>query len=384
MTSTQDSLDARLMRRALQLAHQGRYLTAPNPRVGCVIAQPSQDPGQPLRIIGEGYHHQAGRPHAEREALAQCSEDPRGATLYVNLEPCCHHGRTPPCTDAVLEAGIARVVAATLDPFDEVRGQGVALLRERGVEVSVGVLEDEARFENRFFMHFHERGWPWTILKSAVSLDGKCATASGDSKWITSEAARAHVHQSRSEVDAILAGIGTILADDPTMTARPESLGPDEFHQPLRVVLDPNLEIPLSSKLIETRDQSPVWVFCSEGVPTEKIENLHQLDIRVSPVPCKQHMLDLPAVLGALAADNVQSLWIEGGPRIHTAFLEAQLVNEAHIYIAPKLIGGSGAPSFFMGQGAATMKEAQPMEHAHWQILGDDALLQGVLRRQLP
>ena len=371
------------MRRALQLAHQGRYLAAPNPRVGCVIVKPSHDPSQPLHIIGEGYHQQAGLPHAEREALAQCSEDPRGATLYVNLEPCCHHGRTPPCTDAILAAGVTRVVAATLDPFEEVQGKGVAILRERGVEVAVGVLEDEARFENRFFMHLHERGWPWTILKSAVSLDGKCATASGDSKWITSEAARTHVHQSRAEVDAILTGIGAVLADDPTLTARPEAMLPDEFHQPLRVVLDANLEVPLTSKLIQTRDLSPLWIFCGEGVPTAQIEKLHQLDIRVTPVPSKQHRLDLPSILDALAADSVQSVWIEGGPRIHTAFLEAQLVNEAHIYIAPKFIGGSDAPSFFMGQGAATMKEVMPLEHIHWQILGDDALRQGVLRWQL-
>ncbi|MBZ0257383.1 bifunctional diaminohydroxyphosphoribosylaminopyrimidine deaminase/5-amino-6-(5-phosphoribosylamino)uracil reductase RibD [bacterium] len=384
MTSTQESLDARLMRRALQLAHQGRYLAAPNPRVGCVIAQSSQDPSQPLRIIGEGYHQQAGRPHAEREALANCSEDPRGATLYVNLEPCCHHGRTPPCTDAILEAGIARVVAATLDPFEEVRGKGVALLQEHGVEVTVGVLEEEARFENRFFMHYHERGWPWTILKSAVSLDGKCATASGDSKWITSETARAHVQNSRAEVDAILAGIGTVLADEPSLTARPATLEPETFHQPLRVVLDPNLEIPLSSKLIESREQSPVWVFCGKGVSSARMEALEQLDIRVTPVPLNESRLDLPSALDALAADTVQSLWIEGGPRIHTAFLEAQLVNEAHIYIAPKFIGGSGAPSFFMGRGAATMKEAQTMERIQWQVLGDDALMQGVLRNQLP
>ena len=276
------------------------------------------------------------------------------------------------------------MVAAVLDPFEKVRGKGVAILRKRGVEVTVGVLEEEARFENRFFMHYHKRGWPWTILKSAVSLDGKCATASGDSKWITSEIARARVHLSRAEVDAILAGIGTVLADDPSLTARPETLEPEDYRQPLRAILDPNLDIPLSSKLIETREQSPVWVFCGEGVSSSRIEALEQLDIRVTPVPHRELLLDLPSVLDALAADTVQSLWIEGGPRIHTAFLEAQLVNEAHIYIAPKLIGGSGAPSFFMGRGAATMKEAQTMERIQWQVLGDDALMQGVLRNQLP
>ncbi len=371
------------MRRALQLAHQGRFLTAPNPRVGCVIAKPSDDPAQPLRIIGEGCHTQAGQAHAEREALTNCSEDPHGSTLFVTLEPCCHHGRTPPCTDAIREAGVSRVVAATLDPFDEVNGKGIEALKKNGVDVTVGVLENEARFENRFFIHRHECGLPWTILKSAVSLDGKSCTASGDSKWITSKTARAHVHETRAEVDAIVVGIGAVLADDPLLNARPETLSDDEFRQPVRIVLDPKLEVPTEAKLVQTRDQSPLWVFCGEGVPTDQIERLHQLDIRVTPVQCNQHQLDLRSILEALAGDSIQSLLIEGGPTLHTSFLDSELVNEAHIYIAPKLIGGSGAPSFFMGRGAATMKDVKPLDHSQWQILGDDALLEGVVRWRL-
>ncbi|MBI1390016.1 MAG: bifunctional diaminohydroxyphosphoribosylaminopyrimidine deaminase/5-amino-6-(5-phosphoribosylamino)uracil reductase RibD [bacterium] len=370
-----------MMSRALSLARQGRFMASPNPRVGCVIVQ--AHPGEPPRIIGEGFHEQSGKPHAERVALSHCSENPAGATMYVSLEPCCHHGRTPPCTDAIVEAGIARVVAAVADPFPQVSGKGFEILRESGIEVETGVLEEEAAYENRFFMHAHQRGLPWVILKTACSLDGKSATASGHSQWITSPRSRGHVHEMRAEVDAILAGIGTIKADDPGLTARPPDLPPDSFRQPTRVIVDPLLETPLSSRLFATRDQAPLWFFCGEPSPAERKRRFEENDARVSVVSRDGDRLNLLEILTELAADSIQSLWIEGGPTLHTAFLDSQLVNELFIYIAPVLIGGAEAPSFYMGRGAATMDDALRLERIRRRLIGEDTLVRGIVRWRL-
>jgi diaminohydroxyphosphoribosylaminopyrimidine deaminase / 5-amino-6-(5-phosphoribosylamino)uracil reductase len=372
--------DGIFMRRALSLARLGRYTASPNPRVGCVVVQPPA-PGQSApRIIGEGYHRRKGTPHAERNALAACDEDPRGATLYVTLEPCCHYGATPPCTDAILEAGISRVVAAILDPFPEVQGKGVEILRNRGVRVDVGLLEEEAGFENRFFFHYQIHKRPWVILKAAMTLDGKLATHTGHSQWITGEEARAHVHEIRAEVDAILAGIGTVKADNPLLTSRSEKT-PEGFKQPTRVILDPQLQIPRTSKLIRTIDRAPLWIFCHHSAPEYAIQELTFLRAAVTPVNGSRSALDLNEILQTLASSGVQSLMIEGGPRVHTAFLESRLVNELLIYIAPKIIGGENAPTFFMGTGEELMDRAERLERIERMPLGADTLIRGVLRR---
>lgn len=372
------------MRHALQLARRGRFLASPNPRVGCVIAQRTQDSAQPYRIIGEGWHRACGAPHAEPDAIANCTEDPAGAELFVTLEPCNHHGRTPPCTEAIIKAGIARVVAATADPFPDMRGKSFERLRQAGIEVTTGVLEDEARHENRFFIHSIERGLPWVILKAAATLDGKCSTATGESKWITSDDARAYAHEWRAEVDAIVCGVKTVIADDPSLNARPESLNDDEFRQPLRVILDPLLKTPLDARVIQSANESPVWLLCRDDAPEDAMKAFQDSGARIEPLPHEDGRFNLRSALERLAGDSIQSVWLEGGPRIHTAFLDDGLVNEVHVYIAPALLGGSESPSFYMGRGAATMKEIKRLERVQWRLFERDALAMGVLRRQLP
>lgn len=371
------------MSRALELADEGRYLTAPNPQVGCVVVRPPSDSTPEYQIVGEGAHRVFGGPHAERDALTRCQDSAAGCTLYVTLEPCSHQGKTPPCTEAIIEAGIARVVAATLDPFPANQGKGIAQLRAAGIQFEVGLFEEEARFQNRFFFHRHETGMPWVILKAAVSLDGKCATASRQSQWITSELAREDVHRGRAEVDAVLCGIGTVMHDNPQLTARPKDLPEATFRQPTRIVLDPLLEIPPASALLRHLAESPTWLFCSEQASTAILEKLQVDGVRVTPVAGDGQRLDLREVLRHIAEAGCLSVWLEGGPFLHTAFLEAELVNEVRIYVAPKLIGGGEAPTFYMGEGKATMSEINELDRLNRQFLGNDTLISGILRWRL-
>ncbi|RJP26536.1 MAG: bifunctional diaminohydroxyphosphoribosylaminopyrimidine deaminase/5-amino-6-(5-phosphoribosylamino)uracil reductase RibD [Candidatus Omnitrophota bacterium] len=378
------SYDLAFMRRALDLSRKGRFSVSPNPRVGCVIVrEPSASADGIFRVIGEGFHLRKGLPHAERVALDSCAEDPRGSTLFVTLEPCCHHGATPPCTEAILKAGIRRVVAATTDPFPQVAGQGIKWLRNHGVQVDVGLLEDEARFENRYFLHRHEIGLPWVILKAAVSLDGKLSTATGQSKWITGEEARTHVHSLRAEVDAILVGVGTVLTDDPLLTARPSVSEIHDWKPTIRVVLDPQGLISSSSRLLKTAKDSPVWIFLADSVSPSQKERIETAGARVDFVSCSDEKLDLIQILRRLAEANILSLLVEGGGNVHTSFLENQLVNEVAIYIAPVLVGGKPSPTFYMGQGVSTMKEAPRLERVNRRLLGPDTLIRGILKWKL-
>src|SRR5436309_11886740 len=235
--------------RAIELAERGRGRTSPNPLVGAVVVKEG-------RVLGEGWHHAAGLPHAEREALADCSEDPAGATMYVTLEPCCHHGRTPPCTDAIIEAGIARVVVASDDPSEKASGRGLGILRDEGIEVAVadGELAARARLTNQAFRKHARTGRPWVLFKSAMTLDGKVATPTGDSKWISGELSRERAHRWRATVDAVAVGIGTALADDPQLTARVEGV----HRQPRRIVFDATARLPLASKLIQASAEVPL------------------------------------------------------------------------------------------------------------------------------
>jgi diaminohydroxyphosphoribosylaminopyrimidine deaminase/5-amino-6-(5-phosphoribosylamino)uracil reductase len=372
-------LDTQFMQQALALAGRGRFTVWPNPRVGCVIVQSSPEEKTP-RVIGAGYHQRKGEPHAERNALAACVENPRGATLYVTLEPCCHHGSTPPCTEAILEAGIRRVVVAIQDPFPAVQGKGIEILRQHGILVDVGLLEGQAWYENRFFFHLHSHHRPWVILKTAVTLDGKCATATGHSKWITGEEARAHVHLVRAEADAILAGIQTVLSDNPTLTARPQGLGAHEFIPPVRIILDTHLRIPLDCTLIQTREQAPVWIFCGPQAPIEMRHALQNLGIPTLQVNQTGGYLHPGEILATLAERSISSLFLEGGPTIHTTFLEAGLVNEVLVYIAPILAGGKASPSFYMGTGVATMNTAPRLSRVERLSLGADTLIRGILK----
>lgn len=358
--------EARFMRRALSLAARARGRTAPNPMVGAVIVSGGQ-------IVGEGWHRRAGEPHAEVFALRDAGEAARGATLYVTLEPCCHHGRTPPCAEAVLQAGIRRVVAAMQDPFPRVDGGGFQVLRAAGVAVEAGLLEREARELNRAFIRAVETGLPWVTLKMAMTLDGKIATRTGDSRWVTGEAARRHVHRLRDACDAVMVGIGTAKADDPQLTTRLRG-----GRTPLRVVVDPRAELPPEGYLARTAAELPVLMAVGEDADTGRLE---RLGVQVERVPAREGRLDLDAFLRRLVGRGVHSVLCEGGAGLAGSLLERGLVDEVAWFIAPKLVGGAAAPGPIAGAGVERMAAAVPLEDVRTRRFGDDVAVFGRVRR---
>ena len=328
--------DYRHMTRALQLARLGRYTTDPNPRVGCVLVRYGE-------VVGEGFHRRAGEPHAERMALADAGDKARDATAYVTLEPCCHHGKTPPCTEGLLEAGVARVVAAMTDPNPLVAGKGLAQLAEAGVDVSEGLLEADARALNPGFIKRMSQNRPYVRLKLAMSLDGRTAMASGESKWITGEAARADVQRLRAGSSAIVTGIGTVLADDPSMNVRLAAAGlpgvqGDEFVlQPLRVVLDSRARMPANARMLALPGRTLVCV--GEAADQQRCEALAAAGAEVLPLQESDRGLDLVALLGALADRQVNEVLFECGAVLAGAALQAGVVDELIVYMAPHLMG---------------------------------------------
>ncbi len=311
------------MARALRLAEQGLYTTTPNPRVGCVIVKDG-------RVVGEGWHRRAGEPHAEIHALRQAGSAARGATVYVTLEPCSHHGRTPPCANALIDAGVGRVVAAMLDPYPQVAGRGVDLLTLAGIRAEVGLLEQEARELNPGFISRMTRGRPWVRLKTAASLDGKTALLNGESKWITGEAARADVHRWRARACAILTGSGTVLADDPRMNAR----GVDTPRQPLKVILDSQLGTPPTARILE----GGALIVCALAEARRRVA-LEAAGAEVLPMPDPDGRVALPALLSELARRGVNELHVEAGATLNGALLTGGWVDEWLAYIAPVVLG---------------------------------------------
>ncbi len=333
--------DHRYMARAIRLARKGLYTTHPNPRVGCVLVRQNQ-------VVGEGYHRRAGEPHAERNALAQAGERARGATAYVTLEPCCHHGRTPPCSEGLIEAGVKRVVAAMRDPNPQVAGEGFAQLREAGIEVVEGVMQAQAEALNPGFIKRMRDGLPYVRCKLAMSLDGRTAMASGESQWITSEAAREDVHRLRARSAAIVTGFGTLRSDDPSMNVRlsPESLGLDpDLHtpQPLRVVLDPQLQTPLSARMLTL--PGPVLIVCSDEARLGA-GPLEAAGAQVVTRPADGDRLDLRQVMAYLAQQEVNEVLLESGAVLAGAMMAEGLIDELVVYLAPHLMG-SGARGLF-------------------------------------
>jgi diaminohydroxyphosphoribosylaminopyrimidine deaminase/5-amino-6-(5-phosphoribosylamino)uracil reductase len=321
-------IDERHMRLALALAERGLFTTQPNPRVGCVVARGET-------IVGEGWHERAGEPHAEVQALRAAGENAKGATAYVTLEPCAHHGRTPPCADALIEAGISRVVAAIRDPNPLVSDAGFAKLRDAGIEVATGLCEAQARAINEGFFSRMERGLPWVRLKIAASLDGRTALASGESKWITSEAARDDAQRWRARSSAILTGIGTVLADDPRLTVRL-----DEPHAtPLRVVLDANLRTPAGSHILDGAIPTLVAHAKDVSPPDARFDRVERM-----AVDAIDGKLELAAVLTALVARGVNELQVEAGPILSGSLLAGGFVDEILLYVAPILLGDTARP----------------------------------------
>jgi len=322
-----------LMQRVLDLAAQGRYTTFPNPRVACVLVKDGE-------IVGEGYHQFAGGLHAEREALKQAGEAARGATAYVNLEPCCHQGRTPPCTDGLIDAGVTKVVAAMLDPNPLVAGGGFELLKMAGIDVESGVLGPQAAWLNRGFVNRMSQQRPWVVLKSAATLDGCTAAFDGKSKWITGEDARKQVHSLRAACSAIITGIGTVLADDPQMTVRL----PDIDHQPLRAVLDSDLRLPLDAKIIANDQQLLVFTLSEDSA---KIAALIEAGVEVIQQPRSQTgKIDLDAVLTELARWQCNEVLVEAGQTLSGAFIESGRVDELVLFYAASLLGDQGKSMF--------------------------------------
>jgi diaminohydroxyphosphoribosylaminopyrimidine deaminase/5-amino-6-(5-phosphoribosylamino)uracil reductase len=362
--------DQRFMQRALDVAARARGLTSPNPMVGAVVVRDGV-------MIAEGFHRAAGEPHAEVEALAAAGAQARGATLYVTLEPCVHHGRTPPCAPAVIAAGVRRVVIATGDPNPRVAGRGVTLLRSEGIEVVAGVLEAPAAALNRVFFTAMREGRPHVTLKAAATLDGKIADVHGASKWITGDAARLEARRLRSEADAIVVGIGTVLADDPQLTVRLEGPWP---RQPLRVVLDSKARTPVGSRLVQGEPKGLAVVAVGGDAPSERVRALESAGAQVVRCPSADGRVSPAGVLATLAEREVRGALVEGGAEVAASFLEAGLVDRVAMFLAPLLLGGTRAPSVVAGVGR-DLKRAVALEAVEVRRVGDDVLVEGDVRR---
>ena len=362
--------DQRFMQRALDLAARARGLTSPNPMVGAVLVRDGV-------MIAEGYHRAAGEPHAEVEALTAAGGHARGATLYVTLEPCVHHGRTPPCAPAVIAAGIRRVVVATTDPNPRVAGRGVTTLREAGIDVVTGVLEAPASSLNRVFLTAMREGRPHVTLKAATTLDGKIADVHGTSKWITGDAARLEGRRLRSEADAVVVGIGTVLADDPALTVRLDGPWP---RQPFRVVLDSKARTPVTAKLIEGEPRGLAIIAVGADAPEDRVRALEAAGARVVRCPGHDGRVSPAAVLAALVEREVRGVLVEGGAEVAASFLDAGLVDRVAMFLAPLLLGGTRAPSAIAG-GGRELKRAVALEAVEVRRVGDDVLVEGNVRR---
>jgi riboflavin biosynthesis protein RibD len=379
--------DIEFMRRAIALARQGGGFVHPNPLVGCVVVKDGQ-------VIAEGYHEKYGEFHAERNALTRCKADTTGATLYVTLEPCCHYGKTPPCTEIIIEKGIAKVFVGILDPNPLVAGKGVKILQDAGIEVISGLCEDEIREMNKVFLKYITTKRPYVIMKTAMTLDGKIAAHSGDSKWVTNEESRKMVHELRSELSGVIVGIGTVLADDPMLTCRLEG----EHHQPIRIVVDSNLRIPIDSQLVKTANEYRTIVACrhfdrseAERSEVEKsslnvnkqkgfLDSLRSLEMTgVELLECQSNNnhVDINDLMTRLGAMGIDSLLLEGGGTLNAAFLEAGCVDEVWAFIAPKIIGGAAAKTPVSGKGIDLMSEAINLHNIEIQNINGDILIKG-------
>ncbi|MBE5922454.1 MAG: bifunctional diaminohydroxyphosphoribosylaminopyrimidine deaminase/5-amino-6-(5-phosphoribosylamino)uracil reductase RibD [Lachnospiraceae bacterium] len=353
------------MRHALALAKKAEGYTNPNPMVGCVIVKDG-------RIIGEGYHERCGQLHAERNAFLHCTEDTVGADLYVTLEPCCHYGKTPPCTEAIIEHKIARVFVACLDPNPLVAGKGIGILRNHGIEVITGILEEECRKVNEVFFHYIQGKLPFVAMKYAMTLDGKIAAYTGDSKWVTGEAARRHTHGLRKKYKGIMVGIGTVLADDPMLNCRTA-----EGADPIRIVCDSHLRLPMESNLVKTAQQIPVIAVYTDA-DTEKITALTQAGVTCLAVGKSANgKIDLKEMLTKLGAMNIDGILVEGGGTLNASLIEQKLVHRVYAYVAPKIIGGGTALSPVEGEGIDKMCDAITLSDIEILTLGADICITG-------
>ena len=357
--------DIEYMRRAIELAERGVGFTNPNPMVGAVIVKGG-------KVIGEGWHERCGEWHAERNAFKNCTVSAEGATMYVTLEPCCHYGKTPPCTEAIIEHGIARVVVGMEDPNPLVAGTGIALLREAGIEVVCGVEEEALREQNRVFLKYISTKLPWVAMKTAMTLDGKIATRTGDSKWITGAEARAYVHELRHRFMAILVGIGTAVADDPLLNCRIEGRG---VRQPIRVVVDSNARLSLDSQLVKTAGEYRTIVAHTRFAPEERVKALRETGVEMLLCKEKEGLVDVRNLLELLGLSGIDSILLEGGGSLNYTFLSEGLADELYAFIAPKIVGGMNAKTPVEGAGMEKMADAINLELENVLNIGHDVLL---------
>jgi diaminohydroxyphosphoribosylaminopyrimidine deaminase/5-amino-6-(5-phosphoribosylamino)uracil reductase len=360
--------------RALELAQRGRGAVHPNPMVGCVIVSPGGD------TVGEGWHARFGGPHAEVAALADAGDAARGATAYVSLEPCCHTGKTGPCTEALAGAGVARVVVASDDPSEKANGRGLGNLRDEGIDVSVLPQTDElaqqARLLNQPFRKQARTGIPWILHKAASTLDGKVASRTGDAKWITSEESRERGHRWRAELDAVVVGIGTALADDPQLTSRV----PGVVRQPRRIVFDAEARLPVTSRLMQEAPEIPITVVVSRAAPRGAVAALSSSGAEVIVASGENEQARVKSALEQLGESGIASILLEGGPHLAGAFYDAGAVDELRLFMAPKLLGGRGARSIVEGVGIEKVGDALEAIDWHWEPSGRDLLVTARLR----
>ncbi len=365
--------DVLFMQQALRLGARGRTTVRPNPMVGAVVVARGT-------VVGSGYHKRAGGPHAEIMALRQARTRSRGATLYTTLEPCCHtEKRTPPCVPAIIESGVRRVVVAMRDPNPHVAGRGIRRLRRAGVTVDVGCLGKEAATLNEVYLHWITTGRPFVVLKAAMTLDGKIATATGESQWITGAKARAHVHQLRSRVDVIAAGVETVLKDDPQLTVRVSggTRPATGIRQPARLVFDSRLRTPFGARVLQGLDQAPTILASTNLAGTRKIERLRKMGVQVLVFPRKGTRVALDRCLHALGSMGFSSLLVEGGGELNGAFLREGLVNRVCLYVAPALLGGQRTKGLLSGRSPRRLAEIMPVSNLQIESLGGDVLITG-------
>jgi diaminohydroxyphosphoribosylaminopyrimidine deaminase/5-amino-6-(5-phosphoribosylamino)uracil reductase len=375
MTTCTDT-DRAHLERAIELARNGSGAVKPNPVVGAVVARDG-------KVLGEGWHEQFGGAHAEVNAIEACGvADLSGATLYVSLEPCCHEGKTPPCTEAILQAGIGRVVVASDDPTEKASGRGLGILRDEGVEVLLAdsELAARARLLNQAFRKHARVGRPWVLFKSAMTLDGKVATRTGDSQWISGEDSRELAHRWRASVDAVVVGIGTALADDPRLTARPDGLAAELPHQPRRVVFDSLARLPPSSQLVAAAAEIPLTVVVSRAAARADTDALEAAGVQVLVATGENEPARVRSALEQLATLGIASVLLEGGPHLAGAFLDAGEIDEIRLFLAPLLLGGSAARDPLEGKGVEQISEALRALTFDCERVGEDLLISARLR----
>lgn len=362
--------DRQYMRRAMELASRGKGAVNPNPLVGAVVVKDG-------RIIAEGWHERCGGFHAERNALKNRTEDVTGATMYVTLEPCCHFGKTPPCTDAIIEHRIAKVVVGLTDPNPLVAGMGLQKLREAGIQVVAGVLEDELREQNRVFLKYITTKTPWVILKAAMTLDGKIAAHTGDSHWVTGEEARYYVQQLRNEFPAILVGSGTVRADNPMLNCRLEG----GARQPLRIVVDSRAAISLDSRLVQTAREYPIVIAHTAQAPIGQLEALHNAGVETLLCAALDNRVNVAEMLRSLGTRGIDAILLEGGGELNDTFIRCGLVDEICIFIAPKIIGGREAKTPVEGIGFARMDQAVELQDVRMTPIGGDFMIRAKIKK---